>query len=61
MPYRIVRESRQWYSIKVRLTDEEYDNIKELVNSGDIVIIADDLAQVRDILDNPEIITVEPE
>ena len=44
--YRVVKLTSQIYAIKIKF-DEDTDNIKEFINSGDVVILCDRLEDLE--------------
>jgi hypothetical protein len=69
--WRVTKQGSKWYAIQFRedfdggIPEGELENITELLSGGDIVILGEDLQDIKDALDpdmdNGEIEVIEPE
>lgn len=50
--YRATKMSGVWYAVEFNNVIGEADNIEELVNGGDLTIIAETIEEIKDLVDD---------
>ena len=60
--WRVSKQSHTWYALEFSDLDAEMDNIKELLEGGDVVILGTDLESIRsEIEPEDDIVIVDPD